>query len=105
MKFDKESDDEDVGRISSELLRLVEEEDKVSGPHQELVEEINFGYKEESKEVKIGTSMTSKTRKKIINLLREYSYIFAWSYQDMSGLNINIVVHCVPLKPECNLVR
>ena len=75
MESDKESDDENVGRISSELLRLVEEEDKVLGPHQELVEVINLGSQEESKEVKIGTSMTSETRKKIINLLREYSDI------------------------------
>ena len=105
MESDKESDDENAGRISSELLRLVEEEDKVLGPHQELVEVINLGSQEESKEVKIGTSMTSETRKKIINLLREYSDIFAWSYQDMPGLNTDIVVHRVPLKPECNLVR
>ena len=26
-------------------------------------------------------------------------------YQDMSGLNTYIVVHHVPLKPECNSVR
>ena len=75
MESDKESDDENAGRISSELLRLVEEEDKVLGPHQELVKVINLGSQEESKEVKIGTSMTSETRKKIINLLREYSDI------------------------------
>ena len=74
MESDKESDDENAGRISSELLRLVEEEDKVLGPHQELVEVINLGSQEKLKEVKIGTSMTSETRKKI-NLLREYSDI------------------------------
>ena len=38
-------------------------------------------------------------------MLREYSDIFAWSYQDMSGLSTDIVVHRVPLKPECNPVR
>ena len=40
----------------------------------------------------------------MINLLREYSDIFAWSYQDMPNLNTDIVVHRVPLKSECNLV-
>ncbi|KAA0066746.1 uncharacterized protein E5676_scaffold384G00790 [Cucumis melo var. makuwa] len=74
MKFDKESDDEDDVGISSELLRMVEEEDEVLGPHQELVEAINLGSQEESKE-------------------------------DMSGLSTDIVVHRVPLKPECNPVR
>ncbi|KAL0533834.1 hypothetical protein IC582_028105 [Cucumis melo] len=103
--WDSENDDEDDVGISSELLRMVEEEDEVLGPHQELVEAINLGSQEESKEVKIGTSLTRESRKKLINLLREYSDIFAWSYQDMSGLSTDIVVHRVPLKPECNPVR
>ena len=43
---------------------MVEEEDKVLGSHQELVEVINLGSQEKLKEVKIGTSMTSETKKK-----------------------------------------
>ncbi|TYK09575.1 RNA-directed DNA polymerase [Cucumis melo var. makuwa] len=53
---------------------MVEEEDEVLGPHQELVEAINLGSQEESKE-------------------------------DMPELSTDIVVHRVPLKPECNPVR
>ncbi|TYK04059.1 uncharacterized protein E5676_scaffold3019G00010 [Cucumis melo var. makuwa] len=74
MESDKESDDEDDMGISSELLRMVEEEDEVLGPYQELVEAINLGSQEESKE-------------------------------DMQELSTDIVVHRVPLKPECNPVR
>ncbi|KAA0060421.1 uncharacterized protein E6C27_scaffold22G002400 [Cucumis melo var. makuwa] len=74
MESDKESDDEDDVGISSELLRMVEEEDEVLGLHQKLVEAINLGSQEESKE-------------------------------DMPGLSTDIVVHRVPLKPECNPVR
>ena len=33
MKYDKETDDEDVVGISSQLLKIIEEEDKVLGPH------------------------------------------------------------------------
>ncbi|TYK20949.1 uncharacterized protein E5676_scaffold284G00970 [Cucumis melo var. makuwa] len=50
MESDKESDDEDDVGISSELLRMVEEEDEVLGPHKELVEAMNLGSQEESKE-------------------------------------------------------
>ncbi|TYK27811.1 uncharacterized protein E5676_scaffold749G00400 [Cucumis melo var. makuwa] len=53
---------------------MVEEEDEVLGPHQELVEAINLGSQEESKE-------------------------------DLPRLSTDIVVHRVPLKSECNLVR
>ena len=40
-------------------------------------------------------------KRKLIELLKEYSDIFAWSYQDMPGLDTNIVEHHLPLKPEC----
>ena len=30
---------------------------------------------------------------------------FAWSYQDMPGLDIDIVQHKLPLKEECPLVK
>ena len=68
---DKESDDERTVGISSELLTMVEGKNKVLGPHQELVEVINLGSQKESKEVKIHTSLTSESRKKLINLLHE----------------------------------
>ncbi|TYK08863.1 uncharacterized protein E5676_scaffold87G00530 [Cucumis melo var. makuwa] len=53
MESDKESDAEDATGISSELLRMVGEEDKILGPHQELVEAINLGSQEESKEEEV----------------------------------------------------
>ena len=31
--------------------------------------------------------------------------IFAWSYQDMPGLDIDIVEHHLPLKPECPPIK
>uniref|UniRef100_A0A2N9HZZ8 Integrase catalytic domain-containing protein n=1 Tax=Fagus sylvatica TaxID=28930 RepID=A0A2N9HZZ8_FAGSY len=41
----------------------------------------------------------------LIALLREFHEIFAWSYQDMPGLDTDIVVHKIPLKPECKPVK
>ena len=31
--------------------------------------------------------------------------MFAWSYQDMPGLDSEIVEHRLPLKPECSPVK
>jgi len=41
----------------------------------------------------------------LISLLKEFKEIFAWSYQDMPRLDIEIVVHKIPVKPECPPVR
>ena len=59
------------------LLRLVEQEERQILPHQEITEAINLGIEEEKKEVKIGTTLSSATRKKLIDLLQDYSDVFA----------------------------
>src|SRR4051812_44304156 len=41
----------------------------------------------------------------MVELLKEYVDIFAWSYQDMPGLDTDIVEHRLPLKPECPPVK
>ena len=42
---------------------------------------------------------------KLIALLKEFKEIFAWSYQDMLGLDTKIVVHRIPVKPKCPPVQ
>ena len=55
--------------------------------------------------MKIGTTLSPVTREKLIELLREYSDVFAWSYQDMPGLDTDVVVHRLPLREECAPVK
>nr|XP_012466449.1 unnamed protein product [Gossypium raimondii] len=74
-------------------------------PHQESVEVVNLGNEEEKQEVKIVTSISENTRQDLIALLHEYKDVFAWSYQDMPGLNTDIVVHKLPLKPKCKPIQ
>ena len=61
---DMENDD-----LPSDLLRLVEQEERQILPHQEITEVVNLGTEEEKKEVKIGTTLSPATRKELIDLL------------------------------------
>ena len=45
---------------------------------------------ERKKEVKIGMGMTTPIREELTALLKDYHDIFAWSYQDMPGLRLEI---------------
>ena len=90
---DMEDDD-----LPLDLLRLVEQDDKQISPHQKVTEAINLKTEEERKEVKIGTTLSTATREELMDLLQEYNDVFAWSYQDMPGLDTDIVVHRLPLK-------
>ncbi|RDX85304.1 hypothetical protein CR513_33524, partial [Mucuna pruriens] len=49
--------------------------------------------------------MSSDLRQRLVELLREYVDIFAWSYRDMPGLDTTIVEHRLPLVPNAVLVR
>ena len=91
--------------LSSDLLRLVVQDEKQILPHQKVTEAINLGTKEERREVKIGTTLSLTIREKLIDLLQEYSDVFAWSYQDMLDLDTDIVIHRLPLREEYASVK
>ena len=38
-------------------------------------------------------------------MLRDYVEIFSWSYEDMPGLDTDIVVHRLPTKEDCPPVK
>ena len=63
-----EKDMEDVD-LPPDLLRLVEQDERQILPHQEIAKAINLGTEEEKKKVKIGTTLSPATRKKLIDLL------------------------------------
>ncbi|XP_039682835.1 uncharacterized protein [Medicago truncatula] len=92
---------EEDEEIPNEIKWMLEQERKTIQPHQEEIEIINLGTEEDKKEIKIGASLDVSVKKRVIELIREYVDIFAWSYKDMPGLDPDVVEHRLPLKPEC----
>ena len=41
----------------------------------------------------------------MITRIRDYVDVFAWSYEDMSGLDTDIIVHRVPLEEGCKPIK
>ena len=60
------------------------------------------GDKEEP--IKIQVNFPKDMKDELIALLKEFKEIFAWSYQDMPGLDTEIVVHGILIKHECPLM-
>ncbi|KAI5436220.1 hypothetical protein KIW84_022621 [Lathyrus oleraceus] len=100
-----EAEEESDEEVSDELSLLLEHEEKVIQPFEEQIELVNLGSEDDVKEVKIGSRLCHEVKKGLIDLLREYSDVFAWSYQDMTGLDSEIVEHRLLLKPECPPVK
>ena len=59
----------------------------------EPISVINLGTKENPKNLKIGENLSEEMKKGLSGLLAEYLDVFAWSYEDMPGLDQSIVVH------------
>ena len=102
---DTENDYDEDCEPPPELLRLVEQETREIKPHEEILERVNLGEDGEEKHVKIGTSLTKEMQERLYSLLREFKDVFAWSYQDMPGLDPDVVQHKLPLKPECSMIK
>ena len=69
------------------------------------METVNLGTETDRKEVKIGANLESSLKQRLIQMLHYYVEIFAWSYEDMPGLDTDIVVHRLPTKEECPPVK
>jgi len=62
-------------------------------PNFELLVYEAMGTEEDKKEIKIGALLDATVKERIIELLKEYDDIFAWSYKDMPGLDPDVVKH------------
>ncbi|PKI50903.1 hypothetical protein CRG98_028701 [Punica granatum] len=80
-----------------ESLRHLEDHQLTS---VEPTEEINVGTEEEPCTLKIGKGLDPAQRARMIDFLREYQEVFAWSYADMPDLDPSIVKHFLPLDTE-----
>ena len=69
------------------------------------IETINFGTEDQSRELKIGSPLSTDERDRLIHLLRSYLDVFAWSYEDMPGLDPSIVQHHLPTLPHAKPVK
>ena len=80
-------------------------EDKKVTPITGSTELIDFGTTDQPKEIRIGSSLSPNERSRLIDLLRSYLDVFAWSYEDMSGLDSFIVQHHLPNLPHARPIK
>src|ERR1043165_4625875 len=103
--YQADEEAEEDCEVPEELARLLRQEDKSIQPHEETLEVVNLGTEEVKREVKIGAVLEESVKQRLIEMLREYADVFAWSYEDMPGLDTDIVMHELPLTADCPPVK
>ena len=73
-------------------------------PMEELVE-IPLFEDDPSKTCKIGSSLTGQLRTDLIDFLRDHCDVFAWSHENMPGIDPKVIVHHLNIDRSFYLVK
>jgi len=55
--------------------------------------------------IQVENTLTSFEKDALVALLTEFKEVFAWSYEDVPGIDTNIVHHYIPTDPTMKLVK
>ncbi|CAN6472331.1 unnamed protein product [Victoria cruziana] len=91
----------------AEYLEFAEisKQDQPSSLVNDPIEEINIGTPDQPKILQIGSSLSEEEKSILVSFLTNYQEAFAWTYEDMPGLDLTLVQHFLPLKEECKPVK
>ena len=81
------------------------EERRIVAEPTEVLEDISLDENDPGKSTRIGADLERKIKKDLIHFLRENIDVFAWSHEDMSGIDPNVITHRLNIYPSSKPVR
>ena len=69
------------------------------------LEIINIGSEESPRPISISSALSQEERTELIRLLKEYQDVFAWTYDEMPGLDEKLVTHHLHVKPGSKPIK
>ena len=64
-----------------------------------VLKEINLGTEADKQQIYIRSKLCPKFEEKMVWLLEKYKDCFAWTYEEIPGLDQQLVEHELPIKP------
>jgi len=71
----------------------------------ETPQEVEIVPGDSTKVLKIGSTLPTLKKEKMISFLRTNQDVFAWKHEDMSGIDRKIIQHHLNINPECKPVQ
>ena len=81
------------------------EERRIVAEPTETLEEIPLDKDDLGKSTRIGANLEGKIKKGLICFLRKNIDVFAWSHEDMSGIDPSVITHRLNVHPSSKPVR
>ena len=80
-------------------------ERRVVAEPTEALEDISLDEDNPEKSTRIGADLEGKIKKGLIRFLRENIDVFAWSHEDMPGINPSVITHLLNVYPSSKPMR
>ena len=80
-------------------------EDRKFTPITGSTELKDFGTPNQPREIRIDSYLSPNERSRLIDLLKSYFDVFAWSYEDIPSLDSSIVQHHLPILPYARPIK
>ena len=55
--------------------------------------------------IQMGNTLTISEKDALVALLIEFKELFAWSYEDMTEIDTDVVQHCIPTYPTIKSIK
>ena len=81
------------------------DERRITTEPTEALEDIPLDKSNPKKFTRIGTSMEMKMKQDLVHFLKKSMVVFAWSHEDMPGIDPGIITHCLNVYPSSKPVR
>ena len=81
------------------------EERRIVAEPTETLEDIPLHEDDPRKSTRIGADLEGKIKKGLVCFLRKNIDVFAWSHEDMSGIDSSVITHRLNVHPSSKLVR
>ena len=81
------------------------EERRVVAEPTEALENISLDEDDPEKSTRIGADLEENVKKDLTRFLRENIDVFAWSHEDMPGIDLSVITHCLNVYPSSKPVR
>ena len=68
-------------------------------PVDDVVEDTNIGTEENPRIIRLSKNLLVKEKEDYVNLMKRYTDVFSWSYEDLKEYDTSIIQHTIPIKP------
>ena len=80
------------------------EEKRVVAEPTEVLEDISLDENNLERCTRVGADLEEKTKKDLVQFLKKNTDVFAWSHEDMPGIDPSVITHRLNVCPSSKLV-